>query len=228
MKSLTQYINERLGIHGSAWDFDEFKLDQGGKATGDLAYGWGLYFADNEYLAKNYMCHAFDVRNDKRCDLLSIIKSKIKELLGNKEMKNNNAIGHNNGYIYYVELPDEEEKYIDWFEKDKNKLSEIINKLKLDESQQEKINKIMNKSKCYLGLIYEGLYNKQKSNGPEISKLFEDAGYVGFKVKPFSRVKNKTGKDFSNNWNYVIFNPKNVKIIKKDKFEFTDNGKIKE
>lgn len=47
----------RMGIkayHGSPHDFDKFSLDHIGKGEGAQAYGHGLYFAENEGVAKSY------------------------------------------------------------------------------------------------------------------------------------------------------------------------------
>ncbi len=40
--------------HGSPHDFDQFSLDKIGTGEGAQAYGHGLYFAENEGVAKNY------------------------------------------------------------------------------------------------------------------------------------------------------------------------------
>lgn len=48
---------ERPGIvayHGSPHDFDRFSLDKIGTGEGAQAYGHGLYFAENEGVAKSY------------------------------------------------------------------------------------------------------------------------------------------------------------------------------
>jgi hypothetical protein len=40
--------------HGSPAEFDEFDLGKVGTGEGAQVYGWGLYFAENEEVAKNY------------------------------------------------------------------------------------------------------------------------------------------------------------------------------
>ena len=40
--------------HGSPYDFDQFLMDRIGTGEGAQAYGHGLYFAENEDIAKNY------------------------------------------------------------------------------------------------------------------------------------------------------------------------------
>lgn len=41
-------------FHGSPYDFDKFSLDKIGTGEGAQAYGRGLYFAENEGIARNY------------------------------------------------------------------------------------------------------------------------------------------------------------------------------
>lgn len=43
-----------IAYHGSPHDFDRFSLDKIGTGEGAQAYGHGLYFADNEKVARNY------------------------------------------------------------------------------------------------------------------------------------------------------------------------------
>ena len=43
-----------IAFHGSASDFSEFKLEKIGTGEGAQAYGYGLYFADQEDIAKYY------------------------------------------------------------------------------------------------------------------------------------------------------------------------------
>ncbi len=43
-----------IAFHGSGADFDEFKLEKIGTGEGAQAYGYGLYFADKEDIAKYY------------------------------------------------------------------------------------------------------------------------------------------------------------------------------
>lgn len=56
--------NARPGItayHGSPHDFDKFSLDKIGTGEGAQAYGYGLYFAENEGVARSYRNALSDV-----------------------------------------------------------------------------------------------------------------------------------------------------------------------
>lgn len=58
--------------HGSPYDFDAFSLDHIGRGEGAQAYGHGLYFAENEKVAKSYR------------DVLSADKPRQVEIYGDR------------------------------------------------------------------------------------------------------------------------------------------------
>jgi hypothetical protein len=53
-KAVTGIRNRIKAYHGSPHDFDRFSLDKIGTGEGAQAYGHGLYFAENEDVAKSY------------------------------------------------------------------------------------------------------------------------------------------------------------------------------
>ena len=54
IKAPTENETGILAFHGSAADFDEFRLDKIGTGEGNQAFGYGLYFSDSEDIAKFY------------------------------------------------------------------------------------------------------------------------------------------------------------------------------
>lgn len=52
-----------VAFHGSPHDFDRFSLDKIGSGEGNQAYGRGLYFAENERVAKDYHEKLNDLHN---------------------------------------------------------------------------------------------------------------------------------------------------------------------
>jgi hypothetical protein len=50
----TEVENFITAYHGSPHQFDAFKMEAMGTGEGAQAFGWGLYFAENEAVAKNY------------------------------------------------------------------------------------------------------------------------------------------------------------------------------
>lgn len=52
---LTDFLTEApMVYHGSPHDFDQFSTDKIGTGEGNAMYGWGLYFADTQEVAKWY------------------------------------------------------------------------------------------------------------------------------------------------------------------------------
>jgi hypothetical protein len=49
-----EVLEEKTAYHGSPYEFDSFKLDYLGTGEGNQSYGWGLYFAGNIKVAKEY------------------------------------------------------------------------------------------------------------------------------------------------------------------------------
>jgi hypothetical protein len=86
--------------HGSPHDFDAFSLDKIGTGEGAQAYGHGLYFAENEGVAKGYR------------DQLANLK------FGDKTMGIGDADWHlanpNPGKMYEVNINADPEHFLDW------------------------------------------------------------------------------------------------------------------
>jgi len=61
-----------IAFHGSAADFDGFKLEKIGTGEGAQAYGYGLYFADSEEIAKFYKESLTEVPADYQIDGQSV------------------------------------------------------------------------------------------------------------------------------------------------------------
>jgi len=60
--ALTRIPNPLKAYHGSPHDFDQFSLSKIGTGEGAQAYGHGLYFAENEGVAKEYRKQLTDLR----------------------------------------------------------------------------------------------------------------------------------------------------------------------
>ena len=67
----TQTYNQ-LAWHGSPHDFDEFDLGAIGSGEGAQFYGWGLYFAKNKKMAKNYKEVLADVHETDKSSLFKV------------------------------------------------------------------------------------------------------------------------------------------------------------
>ena len=75
---LSNYRNANSNIfyqvawHGSPHDFDEFDLGAIGSGEGAQFYGWGLYFAKNKEMAKNYKEVLSNVRETDKSSLFKV------------------------------------------------------------------------------------------------------------------------------------------------------------
>lgn len=65
--------------HGSPHDFDKFSMDKIGTGEGAQAYGHGLYFADNETVARTY--------RDKVSAMLGMSQADVAQATGIKDEK---------------------------------------------------------------------------------------------------------------------------------------------
>jgi len=63
-----------IAFHGSASDFDQFRLEKIGTGEGAQAYGYGLYFADKEDIADFYRGALTDAPFDYKIDGQSVSK----------------------------------------------------------------------------------------------------------------------------------------------------------
>jgi hypothetical protein len=83
-KSATGGIGDMIkAYHGSPHDFERFDLSKIGTGEGAQAYGHGLYFAENEGVAKDYRDHVKDTamlaRNNQRMSELAREMDKYKK-----------------------------------------------------------------------------------------------------------------------------------------------------
>jgi hypothetical protein len=115
--------------HGSPYDFDRFDVTKIGTGEGAQAYGHGLYFAENEGVAKGYQANVKDTalidRNNKRMSELA------KDMEANsygyrhwkdKELGERQAAEYDRlmeekmrpGRMYQVRIKPDSEHFLDW------------------------------------------------------------------------------------------------------------------
>ena len=71
----------QIAWHGSPHDFDEFDLGAIGSGEGAQFYGWGLYFAKNKEMAKNYKEVLSDVHETDKSSLFKVDIPESKKML---------------------------------------------------------------------------------------------------------------------------------------------------
>lgn len=191
-ESIKKIVNELNAYHGSAALFTNFDTKFMGSGEGAQQYGWGVYITDSEDTAEYY----------------------------SQEAMNNN--GANIGYKYQVQIPDDNGRnYIDWENCDIRVIGNallpyIVNAFKAYYPNYPQ-NKLTEFAQSTLfdgvGNSLRAMFNNFMAEGIDakyISQSLAQCGYTGFKV-PKDFIHGGTGAQ--NGYNYVIFNPNDVKII---------------
>ena len=226
--------------HGSGANFSEFDFDHMSEGAGSQAFGWGGYVTSSEKIARGYTSLAAQSNGLKREELKSNIsraeerlpfmrdgeyktelKNEIKqwqkELANLEESKN----------LYEVDIPEDNgSNYLDWdasipssINKD-NIIKDILDNIQKQEDEKEdwELESLENDINDSLEWANNGeelykaisLYLGDKT----ASKLLASLGYTG--------IKYKAGRNFGGaekgDTNYVIFNPKDMKIVDHTKF----------
>lgn len=74
--------------HGSPYDFNEFDLGAIGSGEGAIGHGWGLYFAKNKSVAKNYKAVLSEVHGSTKSSLFEVDVPNNNVLLNEQEPYN--------------------------------------------------------------------------------------------------------------------------------------------
>lgn len=224
--------------HGSGANFSEFDFDHMSEGAGSQAFGWGGYVTSSEKIARGYTSLAAQSNGLKREELKSNIsraeerlpfmrdgeyktelKNEIKqwqkELANLEESKN----------LYEVDIPEDNgSNYLDWdaplTDKQKNTIIKELRRLKIDFADFKKRGFSFDGSfggNSYDFLMYALRKTKKWKDvnaSRAVSKFLSSLGYTG--------IKYKAGRNFGGaeegDTNYVIFNPKDMKIVDHTKF----------
>ena len=220
IKSLNEFINETL-YHGSPYSFDKFDNTQINNGIGGQAFGYGFYFTDDKKTAKGYaetlekiaevtidkikpsniiskyVSQIIDLHGNKPDLVLHILKVNSKQLLNDNKITDDeyNFIQNasklkatRNRYLYEVEIP--EGDYLNW--------TKIIT-----DEQLSKIN-IPGLKKDTGMNVY--LKIAKMTSYKEASQILLKSGIIGTKYPA------------NYGYEYVIFDPSMIKIIKKTNF----------
>jgi hypothetical protein len=240
-------LNEFVVFHGTHFDFDSFRTDKEYTGIGAQGFGWGLYFTESKSLAKSFAedtlnsevvtAYIDGVEISKEvCDLLTkgfrswgnkpsilipLLKSRVDGLLQSGKISKEEASLISSAkklkiatdrFVYTVELPDTA-KFLDW----KGVVTEDM--LKIIVSQMAK--------EGYKGrLVYEGGKMYKVWGGKEEVKVWKDLYYAlagDSNQKEASMFLSRAGisgirYSDGGSTNYVVFDPKDIKIVKKESF----------
>lgn len=150
---LTKLFNGIRAYHGSPHDFDKFDINKIGTGEGAQAYGHGLYFAENEGVARSYK--AAGQPNYLGADRIDAAKRLLADAggdravalnLANERMKgttkysegklwqdvvNNfdDLVGKEPGKMYEVNINADPSKFLDWDKGGKKTYNDVIDSL---------------------------------------------------------------------------------------------------
>ena len=209
---------EQRVYHGSANDFDAFDtMSHLSEGEGNQAFGAGTYVADQKDLGIQYANIAYDNNHIKQTEHCHV--------------------------LYTLDIPDDNGKnYLDWdgwlsrkqADTIRERLYKAILALNDDYKGSEKYlaqDLSVIKEGSHIGDTY-GTISDYLGSDKSASEFLHDLGYTGIKVHA---AHNSNDVRYKDNWNYVIFNDKDLKIRDKirffrtskgDAYGFTSGGKI--
>lgn len=232
--SITESVDEMQAWHGTDAVFDKFDLAFLSKGEGSQEYGKGIYVTSSKSTGehyveiirgvrmttkgKEYMQKKWDASDDEKENAAQ----EYQNFLDNYDSIYDKLPGH----LYKVDIPDDNgSNYFDYAapmtpDEAKNIFIEFCKKGLIERGKysDERYNRLVEKvnaapywnsiKSCrdfHLALYEEGMFER-------FSVILESLGYIGVKVPIGYLHGMKYGKG-KNNMNYVIFDPKNVKIV---------------
>ena len=185
--------------HGTPHDFSKFQLEKIGTGEGHQAFGYGLYFTDGSKIAEQY---AKKLSEDKTGLVYDV---KIKDGAKKEWVEWREPLEQDVENKLYDSLTDSERKhYEDYLDKSSWDNDHVgkFDELKRDEYGLETYDK-----PSAVGLIYRDL--KDAFGQEKATEIFKRAGVDGIKYR------SNSGR--GDNFNYVVFDPNSIEIIKKEK-----------
>jgi len=220
-------------FHGSPYDFDRFDLSKIGTGEGAQAYGHGLYFAENEGVARGYR----DALNPAPFDLKQMadpylglpdaeaisklaVARRQAEFRGDKRaardyrdlsewFQSGRAADFRPGRMYEVNLHADPNKFLDWdtgIPRQPEPVKEAIEKLGV---RQDFPN--ASGAHLYQALEDRGMIMDRYGRGkPGVTAALQDAGIPG--IKYLDQGSRGAGDGTRN---FVVFDPKIIEIVRK-------------
>ena len=221
--------------HGSPYLFDKFNINKVGTGEGAQAYGHGMYFAENPNVAQQYTTAGLSTKAPNR-ETEFIIRAK--EATANDEAAKqflqkrlasasddvkpylqkalNNFDSFKAGNVYKVDIPDQDiPKMLNWDKPIKEQKSIMQALKKASKQKDEFANNILKYDLVdEPTLLGKDLYDKLNYQFGENQSLSSDyLSKFGLKgIKYLDEGSRGTGKGTSN---FVVFDPKEVKILEK-------------
>ncbi len=208
----------RQGIrayHGSPHDFDRFDISKIGTGEGAQAYGHGLYFAENEGVARSYrdqlapnytLAQQYLQQHENPQQALAAFdamhgKDKYPEV--RKQIER----GGERGSMYEVNINARPEQFLDW---DKPISKSTLDTLNLSPSDVRTMQYVAPKDNKQLGATGRDLYWYMNSDKAKASAELAEAGIPG--IRYLDQGSRQAGEG---SHNYVLFNDQLVDIMRK-------------
>ena len=227
--------------HGTGASFSEFDFDHMGEGEGSQAFGWGGYVTSSKKIGKNYATlmdndpsrayyriqHSNGTRFAKKYPTLESFLHGDKQIAMNDKFTEQEKIDYYNEMkklaepyhnLYEVDIPEDNgSNYLDW---DAPITDELIDKVakalpSLRSYDIKDFKKDRTFDNFYKTISMRSVKDDASFNDDKAaSKLLASLGYTG--------IKYKAGRNFGGaekgDTNYVIFNPKDMKIVDHTKF----------
>ena len=190
-------VNDLELKHGTPHDFSKFELEKIGTGEGAQAFGYGLYFTENDNIAKSY---AKKLSEDKKGIIYTV---KIKNGKSNNWLEWREPISSEQATALSKVLKTRKDKYNEYLSSVENekKHTGAAEELFNDNIELDELNPIQNSA------LYNDLVDAFGQE--EASSIMKEAGIDGVKYN----TKGGKGNDF----NYVIFNHDSIEIVEKKK-----------
>jgi hypothetical protein len=200
--------NDLILRHGTPHDFDKFQLEKIGTGEGAQAFGYGLYFTDGSRIAEGYakklskdktgLVYEVRIKNgatknwaEWREPLDQDVEDKLYNSLTNEEKA---EYQEHLDKAFYPDSPIYDMNY----EKDYTG--------SFDDLQRDKYGIETYEKPSAVGNIYSDL--KDAFGQQKATEIFKRAGIDG--------IKYRSRRGFGDNYNYVVFDPNSIEIIKKE------------
>lgn len=233
--NLTQFQNQ-IAYHGSPHLFSKFNLAKVGSGEGNQQYGYGMYFAEQPEVAKNYITAGQAAKaNDRPTEMIyrAIDSSggdltKAKDWLNKrletappdfKDMYSKAISGFdslaNKGNLYKVDIPDEKvSTFIDWDTKlaGQKKAAKVVDAL--NKKYGFGYDKTYTGGDLYNALTADLLSVNRNLSPSQAQKLAsEELNNFGIKGIKYFDQNSRGSKQGTRN--YVVFDPTDVKILER-------------
>lgn len=211
--------------HGSPHDFDRFSLDKIGTGEGAQSYGHGLYFAENEGVARSYrdtLAPAPLKRFATRAEALAAAKGNSLALSDSADggfhvADNTGTIirGKPAGHMYEVNINANPEHFLDWDKPLSQQNEKVISALSrvpegvAPNGQAETMLSAIRRND-YRMLPDQGSGRFVKVMGPEGTTILRDAGIPGISYKDAGSRGASGGTR-----NHVVFDENMISILRK-------------